>query len=371
MSKQLGSVVRVATARDRDDFYRLWKVCFGDSDAFCDWFFKNRFLPEYSVCLETEQGIASCMQAYPYTFWIREKEISGAMLCGVSTAPEQRKKGFMGQIFRYEMHHLAEKGCLIAPHTPAVLESYFPFGHFPVADATYLAGRDIPHVVRPKEIVSVDFSQIAALYPLYERFAKKYSGMLKRTEADFQRKAADYATDNGQCIVYIEKGQPKAYAFYYKLKERLVCIEAVAEDGYWQPLMEGLFAEAEGCAFLAKLPPELEICFPFAQTVRKPKGVMGLCNATALLRALELKIPYSVRIKDAVIEKNNGCFLFSGERTDEKPVFEISAGHFLQALVGYRSLDELRDEIMILDEDKFQEIDRLLPKQHCYIIDEY
>ena len=65
--------VRVAKIEHKADFYRLWKVCFGDSDAFCDWFFENRFAPDYSVVLETDGEIASCMQAFPYTLRIIER----------------------------------------------------------------------------------------------------------------------------------------------------------------------------------------------------------------------------------------------------------------------------------------------------------
>lgn len=370
MQERKNSLVRIAEEKDKEDFYRLWQLCFGDSDAFCDWFFDARFLPEYSVCLEAEGALASCMQAYPYDFWVRGRVVPGAMLCGVSTHPAQRKKGFMGQIFRYEMEHLRQKGCLIAPHTPAVLESYFPFGHFPVADAAYLASRCVPRVARPVGIIFVEEAQWAQLFPLYARFAARYSGMLRRTKADHLRKMADYATDGGKCIAYIENGELRGYACYYKLEQRLLCVEAVAE-GDWTPLLEGLFAEAEGSAFLAKLPPELEFSYPFAETTRKQKGVMGLCDVRGLLRALELEIPYCCRIKDAVLAENNGCFDFHGAQTADAPVFEIEAGHFLQVLVGYRSLEELREQITIFDEAKFQEIHRLLPKQNCYIIDEY
>ena len=105
------TAVRIAKAEDKKAFYDLWKICFGDSDAFCDWFFVNRFAPDYSVVLETEGKIVSCIQAFPYMLWIRGREIPGAMLCGVSTHPDYRKKGYMGQIFTYEMKLLRENGC--------------------------------------------------------------------------------------------------------------------------------------------------------------------------------------------------------------------------------------------------------------------
>lgn len=53
------TAVRIAKAEDKKAFYDLWKICFGDSDAFCDWFFRNRFAPDYSVVLETEGKLSA------------------------------------------------------------------------------------------------------------------------------------------------------------------------------------------------------------------------------------------------------------------------------------------------------------------------
>lgn len=361
--------VRVVNQKDKIDFYRLWKICFGDSDAFCNWFFENRFAPEYSIVLETENEIASCMQAFPYTIQIRGKEIAGAMLCGVSTHPEQRKKGHMGKIFSYEMNHLRKMGLVVAPHTPAVLPSYFSFGHFPVADASYLECDCVPDFETSAKIIPVE--DLKSLFPLYQRFAKKYSGIICRTETDFLRKAADYAADGGKCAAYIKNNKIKSYAFYYQTEEMLLCVEAAAEEGYYHALMEGLLAQAKGLKFSAKLPPELYLGFSFTKLTRKQKGVMGLCNVSALLEALEFDIPYGFQVNDHVVPENNGVFDFKGAVYNDNPVFEISAGHLLQVLVGYHSLNELRKEIQILDEGKFSKINELLPKQNCYIIDEY
>ena len=361
------TAVRIAKAEDKKAFYDLWKICFGDSNAFCDWFFINRFAPDYSVVLETEGKIVSCMQAFPYTLWIRGREIPGAMLCGVSTHPDYRKKGYMGQIFTYEMKLLREKGCLVAPHTPAVLQSYFPFGHFPVADAAYLTCDGM--CATKGNVTLTPVTELDSLFPLYTAFAKKYSGMVLRTKEDFLRKAADYAADGGKCAAYIRNNEIKGYAFYYKTETELTCVEAVADEKCYPMLMEGLRKEADGLVFYAKLPPEMKL--PFAKTERKQKGVMGLCNASALLQALQLELPYAFRLTDAVISENNGVFNFQGESSAETPVFEISAGQLLQVLVGYHSFAEIRSELKIFDEEKYKELDAFLPKQKCYIIDEY
>jgi len=365
------TMIRIAEINDKKDFYKLWKICFGDSDAFCDWFFDNRFSPDHSVVLEREEEIISCMQAFPYTIQIRGKEIPGAMLCGVSTHPDHRKKGLMGKVFTYEMQHLRNMGYLVAVHTPAVLPSYFSYGHLPVADAAYLKANVIALQKTSENCCIMEEKEWYKCFPFYEKFAEKYSGIIKRTEEDFLRKAADYAADGGKMLAYTENNLIKGYAFYYQTDEEILCVEAAAEDGYWESLMEGLFAQGYGINFSAKLPPEVEISYPFTTLEKLQKGVMGLCDAAGLLKALDLKIPHSFRIKDTVVPENNGVFDFRGNASQTEPVFEISAGHLLQVLVGYHSFHELKDKITIYDKEKFEKIDMLLPKQECYIIDEY
>ena len=365
------TMIRIAEKKDKKDFYRLWKICFGDSDAFCDWFFENRFSPEHSVVLEEEGEIISCMQAFPYTIQIRGVSIPGTMLCGVSTHPDHRRKGLMGKIFSYEMNHLRKMGYHVAVHTPAVLPSYFSYGHFPVADAAYLKANVILSQNTHENCCIMNEKEWYRCYPLYESFAGKYSGIVKRTEEDFLRKAADYAADGGKMLAYIENNTVKGYTFYYQTDEEILCVETVAEDGYWGFLIEGLFARGAGLKFSAKLPPEVEIFYPFSVLEKLQKGVMGLCDAAGLLKVLNLQIPYSFRVKDSVVPENNGIFDFCGNSCQTEPVFEISAGHLLQVLVGYHSFNELKNEIEIYDAEKFEEIDLLLPKQSCYIIDEY
>ena len=46
--------------------------------------------------------------------------------------------------------------------------------------------------------------------------------------------------------------------------------------------------------------------------IKKQKGVMGLCNASALLNHLQLEIPYGFKLHDPVVKENNGNFDFFG-----------------------------------------------------------
>lgn len=362
--------VRIAEQRDKADFRRLWKICFGDSDAFCDWFFENRFCPSYSVCLEQDGEIRSCMQAFPYTILIRGKEVKGAMLCGVSTHPNHRKKGYMGKIFSYTMEVLREKGIAVAVHTPAVLESYFSFGHETVADACYLAAKEIPSYAKKEDAYFLKGEERIRAYPCYQEFASHYSGIIQRTEKDFLRKLDDYEADGGQCIAY-GKEKIEAYACFYCAETELTCVEAVGKEEALSYVLEGMLAYGKGKSLSVKLPPDTACKLPFGEKILRMKGVMGLSSLPVLLKSLGLTSKAVFELTDPVVKENNGCFDLSGNKVNKMPAFSISAGKFLPVLVGYKTLEEQREFATIYEEAGFQEIKEKLPKVDCYIIDEY
>lgn len=362
--------VRIAEFDDRKAYYDLWKICFGDSDAFCQWFFHHRFYPSLSVCLEKDGVIPSAMQAFPYSIWIRGKEVDGAMLCGVSTHPQYRKRGYMGKIFSYNMEVLRENGKAVAVHTPAVLESYFSFGHEPVADACYLTAAEIPYFEKKKDVYFLEGDERKKAFACYQEFAKKYSGMVLRNETDFLRKLDDYAADGGVCLADHNENL-RAYVCYYLTETELICVEAVGEDQALQSVLEGMFAYGTGRKLSVKLAPDTKISFSFTRKEVKQKGVMGLVSIEKLLKSLDLQSKAVFAVEDSVVAENNGCFDLSGKRRKEKPAFVVKAGKLLPVIVGYASLEEQRAEIEIYDEKGFLEIAEALPKIPCYIIDEY
>ncbi len=362
-------MVRIANENDAEGFYHLWKLCFGDSDRFCSWLFENRFFPDYSVCLEKNGEMLSAMQGVPYTIRVRGKDLEGAMLCGVSTHPEHRQKGYMRKIFTFEMNLLRQKGALLAVHTPAVLESYFSYGHYPVADAAYIEGKR--KVKKIDDFNILENSQWEQLFPFYEaNIAKSYSGAIRRTKYDFLRKCEDYASDGGKCIV-IQDTKIQGYAFYYEMQNQLICPEAVANPGFYNALLEEIFALANGREVSVKLPPDIDISQQFGCKKLSLKGVAGVCNIGGIFKKMEISCPYPIEISDPIVPENNGVFSFDGTKKVAKPAIKIDAGHFLGVIMGYASLEEVKPFVTIFNQDGYEFINQALPKCKCYIIDEY
>lgn len=364
-------IVRMAKKEDIPAFQQLWEMCFRDSESFRQWLFSQRFYPEYSAVLEKDGEILSCMQGVPYTIMVRDKEVAGAMLCGVSTHTEHRGKGYMGKLFTFTMNLLNQQGLLLAVHTPAVLPSYFSYGHFPVADAAYFFCPSAPEGKIPDGISYYAPEKYTVLYPLYENhIGKRYSGSIRRTEKEFLRKCDDYGVDDAKCLVY-EDSELRGYAFIYDTEESVVGIEVVAEDGYYHKLLEGIMGIGRGKEISVKLPPEVISKQPVGEVKRQQKGVAGVANMQGLLKALAISCDHAVEILDHVVAKNQGVFSLDGEVSEKKPAIKVDAGHFLGVLLGYVTLNEIREFVTIYDEVGFENLNVLLEKRNCYIIDEY
>lgn len=370
------SDVRVARQEDKEQFKTLWKVCFGDGDNFIDCFFEERFLPEYCVCLEEAGEIVSCMQSYPYHVNIRGKLVAGVMLAGVCTLPEQRGKGYMRLIFTFMMNLLRQKNIVVALHTPAVLESYFSYGHFPVSDAFYVSAAEIPKLTTVSDIkpLKLQAASLTAAFDCYMRNSLQYSGIISRTFADFIKKAEDYGSDGGKCLCLSQEETCLGYCFYYETKEGIQAIEVIADniDAY-ERLLYGLCVYYPKLTLLAKLPPEQKVCLSFGKGELKQKAVMGSVNLPRLLSIICGKKGYSIGITDTIVKENQGVFNLAGEAVTGALDIELSAGALTQVIVGYCTLQELKEagKAVIHNFEHAKEIQQQLQPIPCYIIDEY
>ena len=98
--------VRYARRDDIENLKELWKLCFGDPDSFVDWFFKNRFFPDLCICMEENGKVVTAMYAYPIHVRLRQSIVPSAMLCGFSTHPDYRHRGYLRQCFHTLMRKL-------------------------------------------------------------------------------------------------------------------------------------------------------------------------------------------------------------------------------------------------------------------------
>ena len=368
------TMLRQARPKDKNEFRGLWDMCFTDSESFRNWFFENRFVPAYSVCMEEDGKIVSEAQSIPYNIKVRDSVLYGTMMVGACTHPDYTRRGYMKEIYKYYMNLMYKMGVVVCAHTPAVLRTYFYVGHYPVSDTAFLEIKK-SEGCKCEEVLDVDMQEEESmLMECYMKAAEKYSGIIYRSMADCRLKFADYMSDGGKCIAYVKDGNCLGYAVYYNTAELLYGEEVMAVSAEAeQVLADALIEKGKGKAVTIKLPPDSKTESPQGEKKVVPKNVCGIANVSKLLKAVGKNLKNTVKITDEVIKENNGVFDLCGNKTDDKAQIEMPVYRFAQWIFGYRSLKELADEgeIKINDASAAEFLDKELPKQVCHIIDEY
>lgn len=365
---------------DREEVRALWQRRFGDSASFTDWFFRNRFSPDHSAVSVEDGRIVSSIQSFPLHIRIRDSLLPCAVIAGVSTLPAYEGRGHMGRTMRFYMNGIAERGAVVIPYRPEILAMYQGFGHFPVSRTVYF------HVPMP-DILAADTSAVpldlykdeSAMHACYMRFTRRYSGIISRSLPDMRLKLSDYASDGAKALGIFEGTSLRGYCVYFN-QDSLYAEEFAANDATCEEsLLRALCREAVriGTEVRGKLPPDT--CLPDREVAlhvhldRRPMGIMGVADVSALLGAVSGARAYRVEITDGTVAGNNGVYDFSGNRTDKAPHIRLAAGRLAQFLSGYHTLLELADAgcADLLDLAAARELNAAFPSQTCYIVDEY
>lgn len=111
----------------RSGLRQLWKLAFGDEDAFLDCFYSTGFSPLRCRCI-TRDGTAA---AALYWFECRYDGIPAAYLYAIATHPEYRGQGLCRRLVEDTLQLLAQKGfqaALLVPQSPSLREMYRKMG---------------------------------------------------------------------------------------------------------------------------------------------------------------------------------------------------------------------------------------------------
>lgn len=119
--------IRFATKKDIATLKKIWKVCFGDSDSFIDYYFGEEFQADKVLLLENEE-IASMLTIIPVQLSVPDDiKYTGAMLYAVATHPKFQRRGLSTKLMDYAKSYLEEQEVdviTLVPATSSLTEFY-------------------------------------------------------------------------------------------------------------------------------------------------------------------------------------------------------------------------------------------------------
>ena len=113
-----GIEIRPAGKGDADRQKKIWKLCFGDDDAYIDFYFANRYREDKTLLMLLDGEIVSMLTIIPVEVVTADgRTFPSAMQYAIATHPEYRGRGFasrlMGFCDRYLKQNCMEMSVLV------------------------------------------------------------------------------------------------------------------------------------------------------------------------------------------------------------------------------------------------------------------
>ncbi|WP_089611652.1 GNAT family N-acetyltransferase [Dehalobacterium formicoaceticum] len=101
--------IRLAEDGDIGEQKEIWRLCFGDSLSFIDYYYQHRYRKEETMLLWTEEKLAAMLTMIPVKLQLpREESLTGRMLYAIATHPAFQKRGLATRLMDYT-HRYAEE----------------------------------------------------------------------------------------------------------------------------------------------------------------------------------------------------------------------------------------------------------------------
>lgn len=363
-------IIRNAEYKDLQTLKDIWKNRFGDEDCFIEWFFNERFIPEYSTIIESEGIIISCLYSMPIAVNVRNREEKGILISGVSTLPDYEGRGLMKKALTHHLKQMRSKGVNVSLLKAVIPEIYYSLEHRLINKVLLAESFNAIHEYSCVKAVNI-WSEYEALYNCYYEYACKYSGMVFRSYKDFEIKCREYEQTNSECIAYFADEKIEAYCFCFREAGKLICDQfvSVSKEGYIE-LISYIKNKLTCESLEIKLPCDFHVDLLRDYTLVHGSSAY-IMNIPTVLNKSGLK-GFALEIIDPVIEENSGIFSLSGERINNTPSLRISNGFLAQWIFGFKSMAQLVKEghAICLDSNIIEYMDSL-ETMPCYCLDEY
>lgn len=223
-------MIREAKVYDKSDLYQLWKNSYTTLDRnYLNYYFKNIFDNGNCILVEKDNKIVSSLQLNHHVLNFHGKKLICGFLCGVSTLPDYRRRGYMRDLM-IEILDEAYHTHLIT-FIPAIHpRMYEPFGF----QMVYYRKQ---YCIKKEElnrvtITNVSYStDIKNLVEVYRKFTSHFEGYYERDAQYFQMLKKELLATQKQMIVYSDDlGEIKGYLLFGTKEGEVHVEEAVYLD---------------------------------------------------------------------------------------------------------------------------------------------
>lgn len=351
----------------REDVYRLWQECFGDSGSYTDFYFEWVVPYNRIYILYKEGKLCSMLHLNPYTFEIWEVEVKADYIVGVATKAEERRKGYMGLLINEALDTMYKEDKPFTYLMPAAESIYYPYDFRSVyfqedwMGKIKKYGQDIKGSTEA-ELVKLGMSDLEErriLTEFTEELLKKYHKYyILRSRKYYERLLSEMESGQGGIAVIKKNGIPVGYAAYM-LEDGLQIAECLYEPDFEKEVFQCLYQEFSSHIRVEADGFKPSIMMRIVNLKVFLEGLTASEEVALIIEAKDDRISYNNKRMLLTLNEDGGCVVDS----DERPHLYGDIGDLTRLFYG--QLEDKETKAMIQGEKK-EEVMKLLSKINLY-----
>lgn len=299
---------------------QLHKLAFGDSDAYIDFFFEQRFSPE-NCFLHFENGVpVGALYARIFRLRIQDKKVHVPFFTGIATHPDHRRKGIAAGLIRQATETYAARGYPLVLLHPFNVDFYKKQGFAPVNFTVEHTARYTPnpaYTARPMRT-----NDMMLFKKLYDAETKRAGAHRISTLLNLKELWREHTQDGGVGYIILKNGEPNGYFLCddKKIYEHSFSYPSSADAVREADGLTGMFFAPAGTPYSMGRAANLRVLF---QNISYPKNANG-----SFLFSVDGR-PYRLIVENGVCTR---C-----RREVGIPTFSMERGMLAALALGHRS----------------------------------
>lgn len=296
----------------KEDIRKLWEVCFHDSPAFTDLYFRMRYSNEVNLAIRSGNIVIAAMQTLPYPMTFCGRTIDTSYISGACTHPDFRGKGVMRELLVEAFGRMHTQGVLLStliPAEPWLFDYYARSGYAPIFNVCATTFKSAPATTLPSDYQMTDTDSFTQqLYTCFEHKMRQRPCCIQHTTDDFKVILADLQLSGGRVhlLHHAQRSEVAALAFTYPdEKGGLLISELLADSNKEASLLLQHICQTNGQT-------ELRLLRPVSENEKGERLGMGrIIHAHALLQLYAATHPdeeWDLALTDEQIQANSGYY---------------------------------------------------------------